>query len=255
MLNTDFTVFWIEKFYEYAPGWIAAAISAVIIVLLGRWLQARFTGYLMGYCVLFFFIYFFPVTAYIIANWCIEELVYWRMLWLLPTTILIGYAAGLLYGKVKKKVWRMNVVLLMCLSVIATGTCIYGWGDYEFVANPYKIPQDVIDACDIILENAEEGQPMATGDYDFACYSRLYTADILQPYGRYETADAAANELRAEYMKGKSADAGAVVEKSQTLGVEYIVFYKNMSSEVFTQSGYEMIGETDVYAVYRKLQI
>ena len=51
MLNTDFTVFWIERFYEYAPGWIAAAISAGIIVLLGKWLHARYAGYLTGYCL------------------------------------------------------------------------------------------------------------------------------------------------------------------------------------------------------------
>ena len=255
MLNTDFTVFWIERFYEYAPGWIAAAISAGIIVLLGKWLHARYAGYLTGYCLFFFFLYFFPVTAYIIANWCIEELVYWRMLWLLPTTVLVGYAAGLLYGKMKKKVWQTNIVLLMCLSVIATGTCIYGWGDYEFVVNPYKIPQDVIDACDIILENAEEEQPMAAGDYDFACYSRLYTADILQPYGRYETVDMTADELQSEYMKGKSADVGTIVEKSQALGVEFLVFYKNTSPEIFTQGGYQNVGETELYAVYRNPQV
>lgn len=257
MLNTEFTVFWIKKFFEYSPGWIAAVVSACVLVVLGRWLQARFTGYLMGYCAIFFFLYFFPVTAYIIANWCIEELVYWRMLWLLPTTVLIGYAAGLLYGKMKNKVWRTNVVLLMSLIVIGTGTCIYGWGDYEFVTNPYKIPQDVIDACDIILENAEEEQqPLAAGDYDFTCYSRLYTADILQPYGRYGSSDVTANELRAEYMSnGRSADAGIIVEKSQALGVEFIVFYKDTSPDIFAQSGYQMIGETDVYAVYRKLQV
>ena len=65
MLNTEFTVFWIKKFFEYSPGWIAAAVSICVIVLLGRWLRAHFTGYLTGYCAIFFFLYFFPVTAYI----------------------------------------------------------------------------------------------------------------------------------------------------------------------------------------------
>ena len=254
MLNTEFTVFWIKKFFEYSPGWIAAAVSICVIVLLGRWLRAHFTGYLTGSCAIFFFLYFFPVTAYIIANWCIEELVYWRMLWLLPTTVVTGYAAGLLYGKMKKKIWQVNIVLLMCLLVIGTGTCIYGWGDYTFVTNPYKIPQDVIDACDLILENSEEEQPLAAGDYDFSCYSRLYSADILQPYGRYSTPWPTVNELQAEYMKGSGADAGIVIEKSQALGVEYLVFDKYTSADVFEQNGYQKIGETDRYAVYRNPQ-
>lgn len=252
MLETEFTVFWIGKFYEYAPGWIAAAVSAAIILVLGRWLHSRYGGYLAGYCILFFIVYFCPVSAYVIANWCIEELVYWRMLWLFPMTVLVGYAAGLVYGKIKKKIWKTNIVLMMCLLVIGSGTCIYGWGDYEFVANAYKIPQNVIDACDIILENTEEEQPLAVGDYDFSCYSRLYNADILQPYGRYQAANETAEQLRVEYSNKEAPDVNIIIEKSTALNVDFIVFYKNVSPEIFFQSGYEAVGETEEYVVYMR---
>lgn len=252
MLETDFTVFWIQKFYEYAPGWISAVVAAAIILVLGKWLHSRYEGYLAGYCILFFAVYFCPVSAYIIANWCTEELVYWRMIWLLPIAVLIGYAAGLLYSNFKNKIWKNNIVLLMCLLVIATGTCIYGRGNYEFVTNPYKIPQDVIDACDIILENSEEKQPRAAGDYDFACYSRLYSADILQPYGRYPTTNQTAEELRLEYLNEEVADVNIIIEKSVAMDVDFIVFYKDVLPEVFAQNGYEAVGETDKYAVYKR---
>lgn len=253
MLDTDFTVFWIQRYYSYTPGWIAAVVSAVIILLMGKWLRARYGGYLAGYCILFFFIYFFPVTAYVIANWCIETLVYWRMLWLFPMAVLVGYAAGLLYGKFKKGIWKLNAVLFMCLTVIVTGTCIYGWGDYEFVGNPYKIPQKVVDACDIILENTGDKRPVAAGDYDFSCYSRLYDADILQPYGRYTSVNGTAEELREEYTNGEAADARVIVEKCLELDVEFIVFYEDLYSEIFEQNGYVSVGKAEEYTVYQRL--
>ena len=53
--------------------------------------------------ILFVILYFCPVTAKIIMKYCVEEQVYWRMLWLLPIPLVLAYAGVQLIQKFSKK--------------------------------------------------------------------------------------------------------------------------------------------------------
>ena len=64
-------------------GWhVVLFLPALAYILFAR-CDKRLKRFLAAYTVLFLFLYFCPVTAKIIMDYCIGEEVYWRMLWLL----------------------------------------------------------------------------------------------------------------------------------------------------------------------------
>ena len=117
----------------------------------GEGVQAAF----VGYTGVFFIIYLFPVTAKIIMDFCIGELVYWRMLWLLPIPVILAYVCTRIWGRMKSRTAKGASLAVMALLLILSGKCVYG-GDtpYQKAGNLFKIPPEVCWTCDLIRQNA-----------------------------------------------------------------------------------------------------
>ncbi len=109
----------------------------------------------MGYTGVFFIIYLFPVTAKIIMDFCIGELVYWRMLWLLPDPGDTRLCVHQDLGRMKSRTAKGASLAVMALLLILSGKCVYG-GDtpYQKAGNLFKIPPEVCWTCDLIRQNA-----------------------------------------------------------------------------------------------------
>lgn len=250
-MATDFTVSWFQNYYGQGFSWIVPIVALAVILIFRKWLRAQYGVFLVAYSGIFFILYFFPITAYVIAEFCVGQNVYWRMLWLFQAGVIIAYAGGLFYEKAKG-VWKFNVAMIACLVVILSGTFIYGKGQYYIAENPYKIPQDVLGACDIIREQADEEHPLAAGDYDFACYARVYDADIQMPYGRNNTSlnEETSKRLHDEFLKGADMDFKKICDYSLEIGVDFLVVPKEGDRQVFREGGYRIAGETERYVVY-----
>lgn len=140
-----------------------------------------------GYTVFFAFLYLFPVTAYIIMNYCIGELVYWRMMWLLPVWTVIAYVLTEWQGKIESTVSRRIFAGAAMLILICGGSAVYNRQNFQKAENAYKIPDEVIEVCDTITADAqkeEEDHIKAAVSNELNIFIRQYSGEIAMPYGR-----------------------------------------------------------------------
>ena len=80
---------WLKAYVGTGWHWLLFLAAAVLLFFLREASKKR--QILAGYCIGILFLYFFPLTAWIIMKACIGTDTYWRMFWLLPVTPVIAY--------------------------------------------------------------------------------------------------------------------------------------------------------------------
>ncbi|MCI9004249.1 MAG: hypothetical protein HFH39_03200 [Lachnospiraceae bacterium] len=216
------------------------------------------TGLLSWYSVFFFGIYFFPVTAKIIMEYCIGADVYWRMFWILPLPMVVAY--GFAFHLKPALPWRKKAALVAgaALVIAVTGSAVYTPQNFSKADNIYKIPQNVVDLCDRIEEDATMrgiSDKKAIVVNELLPYVRQYDAEICMPYGR--------NALRNKGFENKNSkkiyqvmcspqpDLQSLKKYSQREACNYLVYYKdNLAREALCGLGYEVAGELDAYTIF-----
>lgn len=215
--------------------------------------------FLSGYSVIFFVLFFCPLTAKIIMDYCVGSLVYWRMFWILPIPLVIAYACSLRLKQVESKWKRILGAAGMCIVIVATGSAVYTLENFSDMENPYKVPQRAVEVCNIISEDAKENkinEKKAVVVNELLPYIRQYDGSIQMPYGR--------NALRTEKGQSKNSRKIFMLMSDPQINFErlarvskkekcnYLVYYKNeLSDEALCGAGYERIGENSNYLVYR----
>ncbi len=121
---------------------------------------------------------FNPVLYYYVY----VKIIYWRLIWMIPNVILISIAASDVIGRVKNKAYKSLLLALMVIFIISAGTNAYKAGGFWKSTSAYKIPSDVIEISDAILEKDQHPRVIATGN--LIIYGRMYEPEITMPYGR-----------------------------------------------------------------------
>lgn len=151
-----------------------------------------------------FVLFFNPIFARIVYA-VVDEEIYYRILWLMPVTIVIAYTIVNIYAQLKGK--KAYVFLgVSIVLVIISGSCIYKNPVFSKADNLYHIPQEVVEICDCI--EVEGREVMAVFPQEMLAFVRQYSATVCMPYGRevlmglqdgfYEAMEA--NELDAEVI-------------------------------------------------------
>ena len=122
---------------------------------------------------LFFIPYFY------MAYNMLDEGTYYRILWLLPMTVIIAYSAVKVIGTH----FRLGVAIV-CLIMVLSGTFAYTNVTYSFAENAYHLPDDVIELCDMVRPEAEDERIFVAFPPELVHYVRQYTTDIMLPFGR-----------------------------------------------------------------------
>lgn len=214
---------------------------------------------LAQYAVFFFAVFFCPLTAKIIIKYCVGALVYWRMFWILPipTVIAYGFALRLKMEDVK---WKRVVGMAgMCLVIVVTGSRIYTSENFIKAENLYKLPQDVIDVCDIINDDAHKhkiDEKKAVVVNELLPYIRQYDGSIKMPYGRNALKNEKGQSKNGRkiftLMSDPQVDFERLAKRSKKEQCNYLVYYKTEpENESLKNAGYERIGESSAYVVYR----
>ena len=132
---------------QYWNGsWYPYLLLGAVIYLLIFESRKKKVGYLAAYLIIVSFVYFCPVTAGIIQR-CIGGLVYWRVLWLLPTVPVIAAAFAGLLGRIRNSGIQTVAVIVCLVLVVVSGTSVWQAGNYEKVANNQKVPQEVAESA------------------------------------------------------------------------------------------------------------
>ncbi len=176
----------------------------------------------------------------------VGEEIYFRIIWLLPVTIVLGYTvvhiAERLQGKKRLFFCLVSVVLLMI-----SGKLVYSSPLYSVAENQYHVPDEVVEICDAI--KVEGREVMAAFPEEFLLYVRQYSADVCMPYGRdslgyYDEFNGLMNqdEIDAEKL--------SVLAKERSC--HYVIIHEDkVLNGDMADYDYEVFGKVRGYVIYR----
>ena len=215
----------------------------------------------LGHTIVFAFIYWCPVTAYIIGNYCIGYGTYWRMFWILPVTMMIAYVLTKIFDHADNGIKKIFLFITIVFLILDCGSRIYNPNNFQPASNPYKLNQAVVDAADIIRAHADANGVEDVGVLPadgFVVELRQYDAGIRMPYGRdmlrghnnNKTALAIFNCINAS-----ETDAKMLKKYAKKGNYQYLICPSTRDVEALESVGYTWIGESyDYYIFYIKLE-
>lgn len=127
-----------------------------------------------------FLVFICPLYAWIGMK--VDEAVYYRVFWALPTGLLVCYALVVVISRIGTVRGKAAVSVLMLLVVCLNGRFVYTNSLHFRASNEYHIPPQVIELADALkLDNYK---PIAVMPAELLPFFRQYSADIFTPYGR-----------------------------------------------------------------------
>ncbi len=226
--------------------------SAIYIIVCEKSLKKKI---LLGVLPLLILVGFLlPVTKIVyVAAFDEGSDTYYRVLWLLPMYIVIGYAVCKLIFSFEKK-WKQRVALVASLVIIVlSGSLVYLNQYMSPAQNLYHIPQNVIDICDEILPAEGEPRVRAVFPSELVHFVRQYSTDILMPFGRemVVTQWDYYNEVYEAMEKPEVVDADVLLEATRKAGVQYIILSKDRKVDKnLTTLGLKLMATVDNYYIY-----
>ena len=99
-------------------------------------------------------LFFNPLFAKVIYRLGDSE-IYYRILWLIPMTVIIAYAGVLFYGKKKGRA-RILTAAVLAVLIMVSGNYVYDDVFFRKAENQYHVPTAVVDICDAIRVEGRE---------------------------------------------------------------------------------------------------
>jgi hypothetical protein len=178
---------------------------------------------------------------------------YYRLMWLIPSYVVIGYAVCKFCLGLGSRV-KQRIALVACLLVICLGGSLVYLNQYMSVAeNLYHIPQQVIDICDVIAPAENEPRVRAVFPSELVHFVRQYDTDILMPYGREMLATQwdYYNEVYEVMEKPEVIDSQALLEATRKTGCSYIILATDRRIDKdLSECGLEIVDTVGKYNIY-----
>lgn len=192
--------------------------------------------------ILFFVPYFY------MAYNALDEGTYYRILWLLPMTLVTAYAGCRIVGKYTKVGLAVISIILMI-----SGTCVYLNSNVSRAENLYHIPQECVEICDMIMPSEGSERIWAAFPIDYVHYVRQYTTSIQLPFGRdsiVESWKKYDNSLYNMYA-GSAMNADELSKCATDYYCNYVILEKVREvNGSLADAGLTLYGETDNYLIY-----
>ena len=199
--------------------------------------------------VILLLVFFNPLFAKLVYRVADDE-IYYRILWLLPMTIVTAFAIVDVFGKLEG-VKKAAFGVVSALVVMMSGRFIYNNPYFERAENLYHMPQTVVDICDAI--EVEGREVKAVFPLEMLQYVRQYSPVVCMPYGREILVDAWGqwNEIY-DVMEAKKINVGKLVERCRRQSVVYIVLPAEKEVKgSFEDHQFEVFANIDNYVVYK----
>lgn len=254
------TAFWtaLERGQWYiGEGWHYLLFLAALLFLLWNRKEKQNRRWLAGYCILFLLVYICPVTAKVIMKYCVGDLVYWRMFWLLPASVVIAYMAVRICKMGKSRMLQTIAVLGMLALIALTGKNPYLGKDvpYQKAVNMHKLPADVCQICDQIAGSREEQEKaVAVMPDELIGYVRQYDASIELVYGRRSKLRKRRKKIHRQ-MNRENPNFRRLIRMLRRSGVNYLVYLADEEQDQQIESlGFTQVGKAGDYILYKDTQ-
>ena len=253
-MKTAFIVALERAQWYIGDGWHYLLFLAALLFLIVTRKEKDHRRWLVGYSILFAFVYICPLTARIIMKYCIGYLVYWRMFWLLPTAVVIAYAAVKLCRQGKTRAVQTVAVLCISALIVLTGKSPYIGKDapYQKAANMQKLPADVCQICDLIEGTREKDEKVVAVMPDALIgYVRQYDASIELLYGRRSKLRKRRKKIHRQ-MNRENPNFRRLTRMLRKAGVNYLVYLADEEENSQIESyDFVQIGKVGDYIVYK----
>lgn len=171
----------IEIFQKYmGTGLMLIWFLLALVYLYLREKRKPFRILLIYTPVILLLVFFNPVF-YRLFEKLVGNEIYFRLVWLLPVTVVIGYAVVLLCAELRGRAKGLFAVTAIVVLIVS-GKLVYSNPLFSKAENSYHVPQAVVDICDAI--EVEGREVMAAFPGEFLLYVRQYSPLVCMPYGR-----------------------------------------------------------------------
>ncbi|MDE7224854.1 MAG: hypothetical protein K2O34_13890 [Acetatifactor sp.] len=198
-------------------------------------------------------LYFNPLFARLVYG-AVGDEIYYRILWLLPVTIVIAYGVTSLYGRLKGKK-KYIFGLLSAVLIMISGSCVYSSPYFHKAENLYHMPQAVVDICDTI--QVEGREVMAVFPSEMLSYVRQYTPLVCMPYGREMLVERwqATNPLY-DAMEAKVLDMDVILPLAKSYSSHFVIVpgYKKTIGHV-EDYDFILVDQIDGYDIYQDMSV
>ena len=198
--------------------------------------------------------FLFPVTKIVyVAAFDDGSDTYYRLLWLIPMYVVIGYAACKLIFSFKKSVHQRIAMVAVIALIAASGSLVYASRHVTVAENMYHIPQSVIDICDVIAPAEDEPRVRAAFPSELVHFVRQYDTDILMPYGRemVVTQWDYYNPVYEVMEKPEIINAKELLLATRETKCSYIILHENRKiDENLQELGLELVTTLHGYNIY-----
>ena len=197
------------------------------------------------------FLFFMPIFYY--GYQLLDQGTYYRILWILPMTITIAYAAVKILGR-----YPIGSIALGLVVIIICGKYVYTNENISLAENVYHIPQEVIEVCDMIMPGEDEERVTGVFPDSLIHFVRQYSSEIKMVYGRdYLAPDWIYGDhpLR-QVMNQEEIRISELVRLATEQKCQYIILERNKELiGSFEKLKVFKIGETANYDIYRNYQV
>ena len=239
-------------FKDYGGTGYYTVLFLLSLIYLGYAEEDKRVKTILVYIPAIIFLLFFIPLFYLLYN-TLDSGTYYRILWLIPMTVIIAYAGCKAIGHHT----RLGV-LIGCIVLVISGTYVYNSQYITKAENLYHLPQETVEICEMIMPEEGEERVWAVFPVEQVHFVRQYTTTIQMPFGRDNLVETWYYEHHPLYtlLQQEVIPVKELSELSIEHYCNYIILLKTMEVEGdMEEYGIELIGETENYLVYRNTSV
>lgn len=216
----------------FAGSWYPFFIMAAVLFLFFERKRTKEGIFLAVLSAAVLLLFSFPPFAILAAPFLRDGVVYWRVLWLLPASVLIAYALIRLITHFPNMMAKLVLFAAAGVLIALGGKNLYADGPLRAAAGREKIPERTMTVARVVNENARETgneYKRLAGPPDITCQIRQIDPSIRQSYARVfhteelEPVDGWNYYLRVMYDNLED-EKGRITDYLNYLEVNYAVF-------------------------------
>lgn len=228
------------------------------------------TNLFLIYTAFLFLTIYNPIFVKYIFSKLGSDKIYYRFFWLLPVSLLLGYCCINILDYTKSKLSYCVISIILVILVTLTGSPIKNiFKDLSIPENLYKVPDSLLEICDIIHRDSKEENPkivapdvtvhMLIRQYDPSLQLTLDRDTLLYRLGN---PNFNINEEKASYKTQNAimeviyfndiSQTDSFLEAIEKTETDYIVLFDSSPVNDFLQkNGFINIGVCEGYVVYQ----
>ncbi len=244
---------WALQFNDEGLHIILLALGMIYIAVKKEEKKHRYL--MLGYTAAFLLVYFCPPVVWFMDK-ILGDLVYWRMLWLLPMPVILAYSMVKIWAGIGNRWKKAGIFAAFILMLSLMGQNVYYQDSpYEKRANWEKLPTSPVAIVDIINQNrgSEDEWALLAAPADIVDYIVQYDASIRQVYGRK-------GMVRSYYIMN-SIQSDQIIYKNfckrlRRRKCNYVVLGNNTKKRVrgMEKRGFSVIGTVGSYNIYKDMR-